>query len=45
MNKIGAFTGKFYPPHIGHLYAIDYSLSKCSELYVFISENEERELK
>ena len=22
--KIGAFTGKFYPPHIGHLSAVDY---------------------
>lgn len=40
--KVGAFIGKFYPPHIGHLWAIDYSLTKCDKVYVIISKNEIR---
>ena len=41
-KKIGAFTGKFYPPHIGHLSAIDNALKNLDEVYVVISKNEMR---
>lgn len=41
--KIGAFVGKFYPPHIGHLSAIDYACTKLDIVYVIISKNQERE--
>lgn len=37
--KIGAFCGKFYPPHIGHKSAIDYSLKICDFVYIVISFN------
>ena len=37
--KVGAFVGKFYPPHIGHLSAIDYALTKCDIVYIIISKN------
>ena len=40
--KIGAFIGKFYPPHIGHISAIEYSLKKCDLVYIIISKNEIR---
>lgn len=40
--KIGAFIGKFYPPHIGHLSAIDYSLTQCDKVYIVISKNKIR---
>lgn len=40
--KIGAFVGKFYPPHIGHLSAIDYALTKCDIVYVVVSKNKIR---
>lgn len=40
--KIGAFTGKFYPPHIGHISAIDYSLKFCDKVIVVISKNDKR---
>ena len=41
--KIGAFVGKFYPPHIGHLSAIDFACTKLDLVYVIISKNQERE--
>lgn len=43
--KIGAFTGKFYPPHIGHLSAVDYSLTKCDKVIIVISNNASRNEK
>ena len=45
MNKkrIGAFVGKFYPPHIGHLSVIDNALKQLDEVYIVISKNELRE--
>ena len=43
MNKrVGAFTGKFYPPHIGHLSVIDNALKNLDEVYVVISKNDLR---
>ena len=42
MKKIGAFVGKFYPPHIGHLWAIDTMVDKLDELWVIISYNKIR---
>jgi len=41
-KKIGAFTGKFYPPHIGHLSVVDNALKNLDEVYVVISKNEMR---
>ena len=44
MNKkrIGAFVGKFYPPHIGHLSVIDNALKDFDEIYIVISKNDIR---
>lgn len=42
MKRIGAFVGKFYPPHIGHLSVIDKVLNDIDEVYVIISKNEDR---
>lgn len=39
MKKIGAFVGKFYPPHIGHLWVIDNAAKDLDEVYVIISKN------
>ena len=41
--KIGAFVGKFYPPHIGHLSAIDFACQKLDVVYVIISKNKNRD--
>lgn len=41
-KKIGAFVGKFYPPHIGHLSVIDDAIKNLDMVYVIISKNEER---
>lgn len=41
-KKIGAYVGKFYPPHIGHLSVIDDAVNKFDELYVIISKNDIR---
>ena len=42
MKKIGAFVGKFYPPHIGHLWVVDTLTSEFDEIYIIISKNEKR---
>ena len=42
-KKIGAFVGKFYPPHIGHLSVIDNALKDLDMVYIIISKNEIRE--
>ena len=39
MKKIGAFVGKFLPPHIGHLSIIEKMLNECDEAVVIISDN------
>ena len=41
-KRIGAFVGKFYPPHIGHLSVIDDAVNNMDEVYVIISKNDER---
>ena len=41
-KRIGAFVGKFYPPHIGHLWVIDNAVKNLDEVYVIISKNETR---
>lgn len=38
-KKIGAFVGKFLPPHIGHLSIIDKALTECDEVIVVLSDN------
>ena len=40
--KIGAFVGKFFPPHIGHLSVVDKACQDLDEVWVIISENEIR---
>ena len=42
MEKIGAFVGKFYPPHMGHIDAINKALAYCDQVIVVISKNEMR---
>ena len=41
MKKIGAFAGKFLPPHIGHLKQIEQCAALCDELRVVVAENPE----
>ena len=38
-RKVGAFVGKFYPAHIGHLSVIDNMVKKLDKLYIVISKN------
>jgi len=40
--RVGAFIGKFYPPHIGHLSVIENVSKKVDELYIVISYNKIR---
>ena len=40
--KVGAFTGKFYPPHIGHISAVDFALTICDKVIIVISKNNKR---
>ena len=42
MKKIGAFVGKFYPPHIGHLSVIEKACQTLDEVWVIISYNKIR---
>lgn len=39
MKRVGAFVGKFYPPHIGHLWVIDNAVKDLDEVYIIISKN------
>ena len=41
-KKIGAFVGKFYPPHIGHLAVVENALKDLDEIYIIISKNDVR---
>lgn len=41
-KKIGAFVGKFLPPHIGHLSVIDRALDECDEVVVVLADNPEK---
>ena len=36
---IGAFAGKFLPPHLGHVTEIENSAKQCDELYVVVCDN------
>ena len=40
-KKIGAFPGKFLPPHLGHVSQIKKSAEYCDELYVVVADNTE----
>lgn len=42
-KKIGFFGGKFLPLHMGHIYSILYSASRCDELHVFLFINDKDE--
>lgn len=39
MKKIGAFVGKFLPPHIGHISIVNKMLDECDEAVVVVSDN------
>ena len=39
-KKIGAFPGKFLPPHLGHVSMIKESAKKCDELWVVVADSE-----
>lgn len=38
-KKIGAFVGKFLPPHLGHTTQIDRAADYCDKLFVVVSDN------
>ena len=42
MKRVGAYIGKFYPPHIGHLWGVDTLVDKLDKLYIIISKNDIR---
>lgn len=42
MYNVGAFPGKFFPPHRGHLKQIIHAIKRCQTLYIIVSDNEER---
>ena len=44
-KRIGAYVGKFYPPHVGHLSVIDEAIKEFDEVYVIISKNDIRNEK
>lgn len=39
IKKIGAFPGKFLPPHLGHVSMIRECAKKCDELWVVVSDS------
>ena len=41
-KKIGAYVGKFYPPHIGHLWVVDTLVDSLDKIYIIISKNDKR---
>ncbi|MBE5738702.1 MAG: hypothetical protein E7354_03145 [Clostridiales bacterium] len=43
--RIGAFSGKFYPPHIGHLSVIDKLIDSFDEIWIIISYNPIRNMQ
>ena len=38
-KRIGAFPGKFLPPHLGHVTQIEKSAEKCDEFWVVVADN------
>lgn len=38
-KKVGFYGGKMLPLHLGHIYSILYSASRCDELHVFLFVN------
>lgn len=42
MPKIGAFVGKFLPPHVGHMSVIDLMRSECDISVVVLSDSPAR---
>lgn len=40
--KIGAYAGKFLPPHIGHAQSIAFAAEQCDKLYVVLAEDPAR---
>ena len=41
IKKIGAFPGKFLPPHVGHVNMILDCAKKCDELWVVVADSEQ----
>ena len=44
MDKIGFFCGKFYPIHLGHVYAMTHASTLVDELHVIVSYDENYEV-
>lgn len=44
-KKIGAFPGKFLPPHLGHVQTILNCSKKCDELLVVVADSEKNSRK
>lgn len=44
-KKIGAFAGKFLPPHLGHITEIENSAKLCDELFVVVCDNTQNSKK
>lgn len=38
--KSGLVLGKFYPPHLGHLYLIDTALENCDKVHLLVCSND-----
>lgn len=45
MKRIGAFVGKFLPPHIGHVAQMEKCAEMVDELHIVVSENPEKTAK
>ena len=45
MPRIGAFSGKFYPPHIGHVSVVDNLIDSFDEIWIIVSYNPIRNME
>ena len=43
-KKIGAFPGKFLPPHLGHVSMIRECAKKCDELWVVVADSKKNSM-
>jgi HTH-type transcriptional repressor of NAD biosynthesis genes len=42
--KTGLVIGKFYPPHLGHKFLIDYGTAKVEKLYVLVCDDKKQKI-
>lgn len=45
IKKIGAFPGKFLPPHLGHVNTIRECAKKCDELLVVVADSKKNSMR